>query len=131
MSTKHDDLTPAERRYLDNAREAEKQGLSLADYYRSTGLSVYALYNARRRLLRKGVVSSRRTPRPVAKPAPKPSSFVAVRVVAESPAAEAPRSAAGMVCRLWHGSGWMIECESWPPVEWMKACLGESGHAGP
>ena len=40
MTTKHDDLAPAEQRYLEHAREAEKQGLSLPQYYRSTALSV-------------------------------------------------------------------------------------------
>ena len=63
MTTKHDDLTPGEQRYLEHAREAEKQGLSLPQYYRSAGLSVYSLYNVRRGLLRKGVVSARRAAR--------------------------------------------------------------------
>ncbi|MGH8229658.1 MAG: hypothetical protein ACREU3_17445 [Steroidobacteraceae bacterium] len=125
MSTKHDGLTPAEQRYLEHAREAEKQGLSLLDYYRSAGLSVYSLYNVRRRLLRKGVVSSRRSARATGRR----GAFVAVQVAQPRAAEEPRRSPAGMVCRLWHGSGWVIECGSWPPAAWLRECLEESHDA--
>ncbi len=122
MTTKHDDLTPAEQRYLEHAREAEKQGLSLPQYYRSAGLSVYSLYNVRRGLLRKGVVSARRAAR--AAPS-KPGRFVAVRM------AESSAQTSGPVCRLRSPSGWIMECASWPPVEWMAHCFGGVIDAAP
>lgn len=119
MRKKHDGLTPAEQRYLEHTREAQKQGLSLPQYYRSAGLSVYSLYNIRRQLLRKGVVESRRAER--AAPS-KPRRFVAVRVAA-------PSAASGRVCRLRHPSGWMIECDSWPPAGWLAECFGGTSDA--
>ena len=103
MTTKHDDLTPAEQRYLEHAREAEKQGLSLPPYYRSAGLSVYSLYNVRRGLLRKGVVSARRATR--AAPSD-PGRFLAVRI------AESSGQTSGPFCRLRSPSGWIMECAS-------------------
>jgi hypothetical protein len=115
MNAKHEDLTPAEQRYLEHARAAESQGMSLAQYYRAAGLSVYTLYNIRRRLIHKGVLARRRA----ARVAPgKPGQFIAVRV--------APAVAArGAVCRLQHSSGWMIECDSWPQASWVAQLLGE------
>jgi len=115
MATKHDDLTPAERRYLEHAQEAEKRGMGLPEYYRSAGLSVYSLYSIRRRLLRKGVIAARRAVR-VSPSAPHP--FVAVKVGGPTGATNA------VVCRLRHPSGWVIECGSWPPATWMRECIG-------
>lgn len=121
MTTKHDDLTPAERRYLEHAQEAEKRGMSLPEYYRSAGLSVYSLYNVRRRLLHKGVIAARRAVR-VPPSAARP--FVAVKV-----AGAAFAVANAVLCRLRHPSGWVIECTSWPPAAWMAECFAGGAHA--
>lgn len=122
MTRKHDDLTPAERRYLEHAQEAEKRGVSLPEYYRSAGLSVYSLYNVRRRLLHKGVIAARRAVR-VPLSAARP--FVAVKVAGASAVANAN----AVVCRLRHPSGWVIECASWPPGAWMAECFVGGAHA--
>ena len=114
------DLTEAERRYFERAREAEQRGLTLRQYYRTSGLSLDWLYNTRRRLLRKGLVTALRGPR--ASAAAKEAGFVEVRV---APAALAPRSEPSVVCRLRHPSGWAIECASWPEASWMRALTGE------
>ena len=60
MNTKSEDLTPAEQQYLERTQTAESEGMSLTQYYRANGLSVYSLYNVRRRLIKKGVVARRR-----------------------------------------------------------------------
>lgn len=114
MDTKREDLTPAERRYLEHAQAAESQGVSLLQYYRANGLSAYALYNVRGRLIKKGVLTTRRAARIVPG---KASGFVAVRVSARNTAATGP------ICRLRHPSGWVIECASWPEGSWMAALL--------
>lgn len=117
MNTKSEDLTAAEQQYLERAKTAESEGVSLAKYYRANGLSVYSLYNVRRRLIKKGVVARGRAAWSTART--KAEAFVAVRVVR---AAEAGSSS---VCRLRHPSGWVIECLTWPEPSWMAALTGE------
>ncbi len=111
MDTKHEDLTPAERRYMELARTCESQGVSLLQYYRDNGLSLYTLYNVRRRLIQKGVLPRRRPVRGA------PGKFIAVRVTAPSPGVSGPS------CRLRHPSGWVIECASLPDAQWLSALM--------
>jgi len=118
MDIKHEDLTAGERRYLEHARAAKSQGISLAQYYRANGLSVYTLYNIRRGLIRKGLVTRGRAAR--ATPS-KSGGFVAVRVAAPSVGTVSP------TCQLRHPSGWVIECGSLPDVRWLSALI--SGEA--
>jgi len=114
MDTKHEDLTAGEQRYFEHVRAAEKQGISLAQYYRATGLSVYTLYNVRRGLIRKGVLARRCAARPVRG---KAGEFVAVRVATGSTATRDP------MCRLRHPSGWVMECGSLPDAQWLSALI--------
>lgn len=116
MNARQADLTPAERAYLEHARQAQSQGVSVAEYYRLKGLSVYTLYNVRRQLVRKGLLPrvARRE-----RAASKPAQFVAVRV------AQPAVAAAGMPCRLRHPSGWVIECAGWPQTSWVRELVGE------
>lgn len=136
MNTKHDELTGGERRYLEHERRAREKGLALSQYCRSIGLSAYSLYSMRRQMREKGILVP-------AEPATKRSAgaaqgqpagatavarrFVAVRV--GEPAA-APSSPAGMVCRLRHASGWLIECGAWPPASWLGEIMREAGDVG-
>lgn len=115
MNTNSEELTPAERQYLERAKAAEGQGVTVAQYYRANSLSVYSLYNVRRKLVRKGVVARGRAAWSTARP--EPGAFVAVRVVK---AAEAGNPS---VCRLRHPSGWVIECASWPEPSWISKLL--------
>lgn len=117
MNTNSEDLTPAEQQYLERATAAEGEGLTLAQYYRANGLSVYSLYNVRRKLIKKGVVARGRAAWSTARP--KPDAFVAVRVVKPAEAGNLS------VCRLCHPSGWVIECANWPEPSWMAALTGE------
>jgi hypothetical protein len=84
MDMKHEDLTAGERRYLEHARAAKSQGISLPQYYRANGLSVFTLYNIRRGLIRKGVVARARAQR-ISRA--KSGGFVAVRVASSDPPA--------------------------------------------
>jgi len=118
MDMKHEDLTAGERRYLERARAAKGQGVSLLQYYRAQGLSVYTLYNVRRGLIRKGILARRRVARTVQA---KNGGFVAVRVAPSSAPTTEPK------CQLRHPSGWVIECGSLPDVRWLSALMsGES-----
>jgi hypothetical protein len=115
-----EDLTRAERRFLERAAEAQEQGLTLEEYYRASGLSVGWLHNIRRQLQGKGVVVPEPTARGVTVPSGK---FLEVCV------APTMRSQGSAVCRLRHPSGWMIECLSWPPGSWLAECFGGASHA--
>lgn len=111
-----EDLTRAERRFLERAAEAQEQGVTLEQYYRASGLSVGWLYNIRRQLQGKGVVVPEATARSVVATSGK---FVEVCVRA------ARGSEGSAVCRVRHPSGWMIECGSWPEVSWVRQLIGE------
>jgi len=107
METQHEGLTAAE-----HAQLAQSQGKSVVEYCRQTGLSVHALYSARRELKEKGVLAGSPKRRPVRK---KLGKFIAVSVAESVPAA---------VCRVRHPSGWVIECACWPDPKWMQGLTG-------
>lgn len=111
-----EELTRAEQRFLERAAEAQQQGVTLEQYYRSCGLRLKWLDNIRRQLQGKGVV----VPEPSERSAVVTSGkFVEVCV------RSATRSEGSAVCRVRHPSGWMIECASWPETSWMRQLLGE------
>lgn len=111
-----EDLTRAERRFLERAAEAQQQGVTLEQYYRACGLSIGWLYNIRRQLQGKGVV----VPEPTAR-----SAAIARGKFVEVCVRGASRSEGSAVCRVRHASGWMIECASWPEVSWVRQLIGE------
>jgi hypothetical protein len=114
MNAKHEDLSPAEKEYLEHARTAESQGVPLSQYCRTAAVSVSSLYNIRRQLVKRGVLPRQRAVRKrISKKA-----FVAVR-------AKTPAGVSGGVCRLRSPSGWVVECASWPEPSWMKELTGE------
>lgn len=106
MDTNHEEMTAAE-----HVERAQSQGQTVADYCRQTGLSVHALYSARRQLKDKGLLPGVPKRRPARKKAGK---FITVSVT--EPA---------VVCRVRHPAGWVIECASWPDPSWMKELTGE------
>ena len=108
MDTKQDEMTATE-----HVERAQSQGQTVAEYCRQTGLSVHALYSARRQLKDKGQLPGALKRRPVRK---KLGRFIAVNV---------PEAAPTMVCRVRHPAGWVIECASWPDPSWMKELTGE------
>jgi hypothetical protein len=118
MDTKHEDLTAAERGYIEHARACESRGVSLLQYCRDNGLSVCSLYSTRRRLIKKGVLAGGRAG---GKARRKPAKFIAVRVAEPSP------GVAGSNCRLRHPSGWVIECASLPDAQWLSGLVAGAG----
>jgi hypothetical protein len=118
MDTKHEDLTPAERQYIEHARSCEGQGVSLLQYCRDNGLSVCSLYSTRRRLIKKGVLASSRAGR---KAPGKPGKFIKVRVAEPGPGVTGP------ICRLRHPSGWVIECTALPDAQWLLGLVAGAG----
>jgi hypothetical protein len=115
MEMKHEELTAAERSYLEHADRAQAQGQTLAEYCRQTGLSPHVLYSARRQLKAKGILGQapkrQRVPR-------KSGQFITVSV-------GEPARPGALMCRLRHPSGWVMECASWPEPSWLKGLTGE------
>jgi hypothetical protein len=103
------ELTDRERQYLEHVQRAHSRGQSLAQYCRDAEIKVQDLYSAKQQLMRKGAL-------PVAGASPRPdkrSDFLPVRVAAPASASS------GIVCRVRHPSGWLIECVSWPEGAWL------------
>lgn len=108
MDTKHEEMTAVE-----HAELAQSQGQTVVEYCRETGLSVHALYSARRQLKDKGLLPGAPKRRAVRR---KTENFITVSVTEAAPA---------VVCRVRHPTGWIIECACWPDPRWMKALTGE------
>ena len=112
------ELTLGQQRFMERMQEAQKEGVSLTDYYRAHGLSMAMLYKVRRQLVQKGIVLATR---------PQPGSglekFVQVRVQESLEGAEL--TVRGPVCRLRHPSGWLIEGGMWPQPQWLLQLMGE------
>lgn len=120
MTAQQAKLTPGERQFLKRMQEAENDGVSLQDYFRSRGLSLPAMYAVRSRLIQKGRLASPRAKRSQAKKGSIAGPFAAVRV--------APPAAIGgqgrVSCRLRSPGGWVIECEGLPEISWMERLMG-------
>ena len=114
------ELTLGQQRFLERMQEAQKEGVSLPDYYRAHGLSMAMLYKVRRQLVQKGIVPPTRPPEQTASC---PGKFVQVRV--QESLAGAELAVRGPVCRLRHPSGWLIECGMWPQPQWILQLMGE------
>jgi hypothetical protein len=94
-------LTERQQKCLEYAKQAQELGVSFAEFCRSHDLNPNTWYSIRLDLVRKGVIRGRRK---VVEPeaAATATGFAAVRI--------APPAAAGMICRIRHPSGWVIEC---------------------
>jgi hypothetical protein len=108
------DLTQKQRTAMAAAEAARTAGLTLSAYCIAQGLKVREVYDAIAALRRSGVL-----PR-AEKSRRRKSEFVAVRVVkTQQPSPGMTPPGAGMVCRLVHASGLLIECGEWPPAAWL------------
>jgi hypothetical protein len=47
MNTKHEDLSPAEREFLEHEQAANSHGVPLSQYCRTAALNITSLYNIR------------------------------------------------------------------------------------
>lgn len=110
-----------ERECLKHIRQARERGGSFAQYCRSIGLKANEWHAVRHGMVKKGLLppgqggKTRRTPS-----RRKCAHFIPVRVESSNGAG----SATGMACRLRHPSGFIIECASWPDLDWMRGLLG-------
>ncbi len=123
------DLTDKQRSALEALRAAQAAGQGLCAYARAHGLNARQLHDAVAQLRRRGVLP------PVQRAGQTPSAFVAVRVVDTAAAAtketapSTPRT--GMVCRVLHPSGVVIECGEWPPAAWLLSLSAGRRDAAP
>jgi hypothetical protein len=106
------DLTDKQRTAMAALQAARGSGVGLSEYARAQGLNARQVHDSVAALRRRGVLP------PTDRPRPRKSAFVAVHVVntphSSSAMASAPRT--GMVCRLIHASGLIVECGEWPPA---------------
>jgi hypothetical protein len=108
------DLTEKQRTAMAAAEAARTAGLTLIAHCRAEGLNVREVYDAIAALRRSGVLPKAEKSRR------RKGEFVAVRVVkTRQPSLGVTPPGAGMVCRLVHGSGLVIECGQWPPAAWL------------
>jgi hypothetical protein len=123
-------LTPREQQYLAHVRRAQERGISLDGYCKELGLNPRALYSTRRDMVHKGLLPRVRAPKgePEKRDRTKKSSgkFAAVRVA--TPRLPA-RTESGVLCRVRHPSGCVLELGEWPEAAWMSKVLQGGGDA--
>ena len=110
-------LSERERACLEHVRQAQELGLSFSEYCRQKDLKFNQWYWIKRGLMRKGVIAGPAKARKagVSKPKPKIPGFAPVRI--------APQASEVTACRVRHPSGWVIECASYPPAQWLSALV--------
>lgn len=113
-------LSERQQRALEAVSAASAVGMGISAYARANGLDPRWLHDAVNGLRKRGLLPATSRPRPRrSKPA-----FVAVNVVSARPAISAsPRG--GLVCRLIHGSGLVVECGEWPPAAWLARLMSD------
>ena len=109
-------MTEKQQQAVDALEAVRQEGATLTAYAKAKGLVIGELYSTLAALRRKGLL-----PRPTRKPR---SKFVAVRVQAPPILGRAPGSG-GVVCRIVHADGFLIECTQWPPPNWLNALSRE------
>jgi len=120
-----DSLSEREQQALEHMRKAQELGTTLKEYAATVGLDVKQLYQIRGRLVRKGVLGPAWGKAKEPARAEKAGAFLPVRIV---PSASV-RGSEPVACRLVHPSGWVLECDGFPPASWMAAILAGGVHA--
>lgn len=120
-------LTEREQQALEHMRKAQELGTTLKEYASRFGLNVRQLYQLRRPLVRKGALGPNPGQAKEQRKVDRAGAFLPVRIVSSGPA---PGSAP-VACRLVHPSGWVLECNGFPPVSWMTAIMAGDVHAAP
>lgn len=111
------ELTKRQRYWLEHIRRASESGKTLKAYARARRVSLGALYNAKSKLMKNGVL-------PRQESSAEMSTLVPVRIE--------PAATARTACRSQHPSGWLLECDRWPEPEWLLALVqGSGGDASP
>jgi hypothetical protein len=121
LEVANDRLTDRERECVKHIRQARERGVSFAEYCRSAGLKANEWHAVRHGMVKKKLLPP--GPGATARSVPsrrKPVGFIPVRVEAS----HGSGSPGGMLCRVRHPSGCIIECASWPELAWMQGVLG-------
>ena len=119
------DLTPMQRTAMDALQAARTSGLGISAYAKAHGLNARQVHDSIAALRRRGVLP------PTDRPRRRKAAFVAVRVVnvtRSSPTSTSPPRS-GMVCRLVHANGLVLECGDWPPAAWLMTLMSGRGDA--
>ena len=118
-------LSEREQQALEHMRKAQELGTTLKEYASRFGLDVQRLYQLRKPLVRKGALGPVHSQVGEPRKVDKTSGFLPVRIVSSVPTASStPRT-----CRLVHPSGWVLECEGFPPASWVAAVVTGGAHA--
>ena len=110
-------MTEKQQQAVDALEAARQEGATLTAYAKAKGLVIGDLYSTLTALRRKGLL-----PRPRRKPR---SKFVAVHVEVPPPILGRAPGSGGVVCRIVHADGFLIECTQWPPPNWLNALSRE------
>jgi hypothetical protein len=120
------DLTEKQRTAMAAAEAARTAGLTLIAHCRSHGLNVREVYDAIAALRRSGALPK------AARSRRRKGEFVSVRVLkTQHPGPAMVPSGTGMVCRLVHAGGLVIECGEWPPAQWLLSLTSGLRDAAP
>ena len=106
-------LSEKERACVMHHRQAQALGISLAEYCRQRDLKVNQWYWIRNGLMRRGVIASE-----IKAEAEQPSGFAPVRIT--------PSTSQSIACRIRHPGGWVIECDSVPPAQWLSQLMSRA-----
>jgi predicted transcriptional regulator len=107
-------MTQKQRAAVEAWEAARAQRCSLTQYARTYGLKVQQIYATLSEMRKQGLLakSERKLP----------SRFVTVKVQPRSVSIpEAVAGSTGVLCRITHGSGCVIECLQWPSPSWLTA----------
>jgi len=107
-------MTQKQRAAVEALEAARTHGWSLRQHARTHGLEVQQIYATLSEMRKQGLLAKSGRERP--------SAFIAVKVQPRS--VSIPESLAGntgVLCRITHASGYVIECLHWPPPGWLAA----------
>ena len=121
------DLTVMQRTAMEALQAARAARIGVSAYAKAHGLNARQVHDSIAALRRRGVLP------PTDRPRRRKDAFVAVQVVnalRSSPMTASPPRA-GMVCRMVHASGLVIECGDWPPAAWLMTLMSGQRDAAP
>jgi transposase-like protein len=107
------ELTDKQRAAMVALQEARASGTGLSACARTHGLNARQVHDSISALRRRGALP------PTDRPRPRKTAFVAVRMVNATRSSQTMSPRPGMVCRLIHAGGLVIECGEWPPAAWL------------
>ncbi len=113
------EMTDKQRTAMAALQAARASGTGLSAYARTHGLNERQVHDSISALRRRGALP------PADRSRSRKAAFVAVRVGDSqgSSSAMTPAPRTGMVCRLVHASGLIVECGEWPTATVLKSLM--------